>query len=478
MMVEPKTTIMPSLSWLEQVERRLARWAALGPGGVWVVGVSGGSDSVGLLHVLNQAAVKAGLRLSVAHLDHGARGEASREDAAFVERLAKALGLPFDLGRWQSSRPGHFEADARRARYQWLLETARARGATALAVGHTRDDQAETVLHRIIRGTGIHGLAGIPKKRELGPGVTLVRPLLDVSREQIRAYLETLGQPFREDASNEDASRTRARLRQDLLPKLAAEYNPRVAEGLVNLARLAKESMRANQKRLEEAEREAACVLPGERDMLRFDCERLTRYSSYLRAEVLRLAWRRVGWPEAGMDAKRWRRLALLTEGRLDVGSGVEARIEASLGSTYLVLRQVESAVYGKPAVLEREVALEMPGVAEWGDGRVFLSLAAAPDELRDETIDLDSVSPPLLVRGPLPGDRFGPLGMEGRAMSLNDFFRGRGVGREERTRTPLVCDRLGMIWVVGHRIADRVKLTETTTRRGLLKWERSGGCG
>src|SRR5512135_1419552 len=139
--------------WLEQVERTVMRWLGSGLGSAWVVAVSGGSDSVGLLRALHAMGSKIGLRLSVAHLDHGVRGESARADAAFVAGLAEALELPFDRGHWQPTRAGHFEADARRARYGWLAGVARVRGAAAVAVGHTRDDQAETILHRIVRGT-------------------------------------------------------------------------------------------------------------------------------------------------------------------------------------------------------------------------------------------------------------------------------------------------------------------------------------
>ncbi len=217
--------------WLPRVARRIARWSENAPNTAWVVAVSGGSDSVGLLRVLHAVAPNAGLRLSVAHLDHGVRGDEAKADAAFVESLANMLNLPYDLGRWSPSRPSHFESDARRARYAWLLDVAR-RGASIIAVGHTRDDQAETVLHRVLRGTGPHGLAGIPARRRLAAGITLARPLLDVSRIEIRDYLDTIAQPFRDDASNADHARTRARLRHDLLPKLARDYNPKVAEAL------------------------------------------------------------------------------------------------------------------------------------------------------------------------------------------------------------------------------------------------------
>ena len=223
-----------SPTWLENVHARLKRWTSAGAGTVWVVAVSGGSDSVGLLRVLHRLAPELGISLSVAHLDHGVRGDAARDDARFVGNLAAELGLPVDLGNWQPVRPGHFEADARYARYAWLHEIARARGATAVAVGHTRDDQAETILHRMIRGTGLRGLAGMPPRRVFfgDPSIMLVRPLLSVSRQAIRNDLKTIGQDYREDASNTDLSRTRARIRHDLLPLLARDYNPRVAEGL------------------------------------------------------------------------------------------------------------------------------------------------------------------------------------------------------------------------------------------------------
>ena len=138
-----------------------------------------------------------------------------------------------------------------------------------MAIGHTRDDQAETVLHRVIRGTGVRGLAGIPARRALGEGLTLVRPLLNISRQEIRDHLAAIGQPYRDDASNADPARTRARIRHDLLPKLAADYNPRVADALVRLARLAGASERAYRERVLEMERFAAWPGSADHDRVR-----------------------------------------------------------------------------------------------------------------------------------------------------------------------------------------------------------------
>ncbi len=150
--------------------------------------MSGGSDSVGMLLVLHELSRRLALTLSVAHLNHGARGTEGQADALFVSELAASIGLPFDRGDWCPVRDAHFEADARRARYDWLVQVARRRNASVVAIGHTRDDQTETILHRVIRGTGLRGLSGMRAIRRLttGPMPVLVRPLLEVTREEAR----------------------------------------------------------------------------------------------------------------------------------------------------------------------------------------------------------------------------------------------------------------------------------------------------
>jgi tRNA(Ile)-lysidine synthase len=455
-----------STSWLARIPGVLKRWRDSGLGETWVVAVSGGSDSVGLLRVLHATAPELGVRLSVAHLDHGVRGESARADAEFVAGLADGLGLPIDLGSWRPSRPGHFEADARRARYAWLAEVARARGASGVAVGHTKDDQAETILHRIVRGTGLHGLAGMPGRRPLSASATLFRPLLHATRGEIREYLAAIGQPFRDDASNDDQSRTRARIRHDLLPRLAADYNPEVADALVRLGGLAGASGHVLRRRVREVER--AALLRSDEDSFALDRRVLSRSSHFLRAEVLRMAWRRAGWPEGAMGMEQWRRLARLagsSRARVALGNGVE-----------VVTDFRELIVTRSPPLPDlpprRPVPLPLPGEAPWDGGRVVATLDPGPDAPRDETIDLDRLVPPLLVRAPRPGDRFTPLGMGG-SQALNDFFRGRRVSPAQRRGTPLVCDRLGIVWVVGHRIAQRVRRTDATRREVGLRWER-----
>jgi tRNA(Ile)-lysidine synthase len=401
------------------------------------------------------------------------RGNAGRADAAFVAELAASLGLPFDLGHWTPDRPGHFESDARRARYEWLTEIARARGASIVAMGHTRDDQAETILHRILRGTGPHGLAGIPVHRVIAsePTINLIRPLLAVSRRDIRAYLDELGQPYREDETNADLTRTRARIRHDLLPRLAADYNPNVVLALARLGRLAATSQRAIAADVHRLAFAAVVTRAPECVVLKQGIMRSV--PAFVRAEVLRRIWRRAGWPEAGMSARRWQRLAGLVQeqqiARTEIGAGVAVSTDGS----FLVLRRAPRAgVESPPGSPAAAAEFDPSGVAvvPWAGGRVVAS--SDPEGPREESVDLDRLALPLLVRAPAAGDRFEPLGMGGRTMPLADFFRGRRVPRTQRVCTPLVCDQSGIVWVVGHRIAERVKVTEHTRRAIGLRWE------
>lgn len=484
---------------VDHARRALARWRGMGLGPGVIVAVSGGSDSVALLRILRELGEEFGLALAVAHLDHGVRGATAEADARFVADLAGQLGLPFELGRWSPPRPAHFEADARRARYDWLVEAARRHGAAAVAVGHTQDDQAETILQRILRGTGPRGLAGIPARRRLAEGVDLIRPLREASRVSLRDYLGSIGQDWREDATNADTSRTRSRLRHELLPLLARDYNPRVVEALVRLGQIAATREPTFERLLREHER-AAIVTAGP-DAIVLRRERLVALPPALRVELLRSIWRHAGWPEGAMTAGLWRRLAAFArrgEGCRSVAGGISVIADADC------LQFRRGPGDPPPPPPDDPVALPVPGSASWGDVTILAGLdppAPTPERatgagltatgsrgLRPETIDLDAVdldprSPALLVRGPRDGDRFDPLGLDGHSMALNDFFRGRGIPRDERRRVPLVCDRSGIVWVVGHRIAHRARLRDSTRSRLGLRalpapGDRDDPCG
>ena len=276
------------------------------PPGPGVVAVSGGADSVALL--LGLLGFGRG-PLTVAHFHHQLRPEADA-DAGFVRALAAAHALPFLLGTADVlAAGGNLEATARRLRYAWLHDAARDCGARWIATGHTANDNAETVLHHLARGTGLDGLRGIAPVARLGD-IELVRPLLQMTRAEVLAYLAALGQPFVTDATNFDSTRTRARVRAELLPLLES-LNPRAVAALGRLAR--------------QAEEVAACLRDLAADVLRRHERPRAGPVVVLDAGVsgpppvlhalLQLLWEREGWPRGEMGDDAWRRAGAVLRG-------------------------------------------------------------------------------------------------------------------------------------------------------------------
>jgi tRNA(Ile)-lysidine synthase len=292
---------------LHPFETRLAEsW----PPSAWadvtvLVAVSGGTDSVALLRAM--AALKTGGdgRLYAAHLNHRLRPEAD-DDERFVVDLCGRLKVTCEVGRadvMQSATGDGVEAAARAARYRFLEETAGRLGARFVATAHTADDQAETVLQRILRGTGIRGLSGMGRARPLGHAV-LIRPMLEIRRAELAAYLEALGQPFCHDRSNADPRFTRNRIRNQLLPRLQKYFNPEVVESLLRLGALAGEA-----QAVIDADVDACfdrCVAIDASGEVRIEIESLAVRPRYLIRELLMAVWRRMGWPMQSMGMVKW----------------------------------------------------------------------------------------------------------------------------------------------------------------------------
>jgi tRNA(Ile)-lysidine synthase len=298
-----------------------------------VVALSGGPDSVCLaliLRALHRQEMFS--RLVLAHLNHQLRGPESDADEAFVLALGQAWNLPcrthrLDVQTVAKQNGANLEETSRRLRYDWLTQVARDEGALWVATGHSADDQAETVLHRLLRGSGLQGLSGMAARRPLAAAVDLVRPLLTVRRSAILAYLEEHGQTYRQDSSNQDPRFTRNRLRHDLFPVLVRDYNPGVVEVLCRLAEQACE-VQAEMTRLAvqvlgEAE------LPRAGSMIVLGAGTLMKAVPHLRREAFRLVWQRENWPLGQMNFEAWDRLARLVdqkEAALDLPDGVRAR--------------------------------------------------------------------------------------------------------------------------------------------------------
>jgi tRNA(Ile)-lysidine synthase len=426
-----------------------------------VVAVSGGVDSMVLLHVLAALRAPLALRLHAAHLDHGLRGPEAARDAEAVAAWASRLDVALTCERAGplDRRGGSVQRAARAARYGFLERVADRWGARRVAVGHTRDDVAETVLLNLLRGAGLRGLAGIPPVRG-----RIIRPLINVSREAILAYARALGVPWVEDPSNRTAAYRRNRLRMDLLPALAKEYNPRILEVLARTAAIVRSEdealdalARGVLARLARHRPGGEAGLPGpdlalldpalRRRVLRAAAESLPGRPGLAARHLAALeAWAAAG-PRRGRCgflpgvACWWDGVDLvLAPGApppppeavpLPIGVPTHAK---AFGMTFLV----EAA----------EVGAEGPPPP--APGEAWIAAAAAPD--------------PLAVRAWRFGDRFRPLGLRG-TKKLQDFFVDAKVPRPARARIPLVVSGDRILWVVGHRIDEAGRITGATRR-------------
>ncbi len=305
-----------------------------------VVAVSGGPDSVGLLHAVVDVFRAAGSTavLVVCHMNHGLRGAESEGDEAFVRSLLATLveqsAVPrlqlactrMDVAGRAHSHKENLEAMARKLRYAWLAEQARIHEVRWVLTAHTLNDQAETTLFHILRGTGIRGLRGMRPIRRLADGIRLYRPWLTIEKADILAYLNERGLEYRTDSSNLDPRFTRNRLRQDLLPKLQADYNGRIQDALAGLARHARHAcslLNAQAKRmLEKAEK------PHVEGLLIFETEALKQLSLESLQSLYAYVWRREGWPRGHMGWREWESLARWTHSPstgLDLPDGIRA---------------------------------------------------------------------------------------------------------------------------------------------------------
>lgn len=467
--------------YTRRVDGRVLRFVqqrgVIRPGERVLAAVSGGPDSTAMLLILSRIKERLAFEIDVAHFDHMLRtsGEAE-EDETFVRWLAGRLSLPAVCGRGDVAarvrrKSESVEDAARRLRYGFLHRAARTAASSVVLLGHTLDDRAETVILHVLRGSGVDGLVGIAPRSSwpLGRGPDVGRPILELTREETERYCGELDIEPRRDPTNDLLIATRNRVRHELIPKLR-EFNPRVELALARLA----ESAASGVDYLDVAGRDAwprVATLDGGRVSL--SRPGLAALHPAVRARVFRRAFQSLLGSAADLEAVHVEAMASLlgkARGRLSLPHGTVAVLTART----LVMRR------GPPPFAERimETALAVPGVTRVGGWRITAEVAPPPVDVRgaesiEAYLDADAAVAPLTVRSRNPGDRLRPLGLGGEK-KVQDILVDAGVPSAERDGVPIVCDAQGVVWVVGHRIDERVALARATRRVLHVRFCRS----
>ncbi|HKW97406.1 MAG TPA: tRNA lysidine(34) synthetase TilS [Bryobacteraceae bacterium] len=462
---------------LARVAEIITRYSMFQTGQRVGVAVSGGADSVCLLHVLTELAPRWNLRLSVLHLDHQLRGEESREDARFVQELAERLGLPFNLGEVDVGRVAretgdNLEQAARNERRRFFLDYLRSGAADRIAIGHTRSDQAETVLFRFLRGSGTAGLAGIRPATAEG----FVRPLLEIDRASIEQFLRERNIAWREDSSNARLDFARNRIRRELLPALARDWNPAIAETLAHTAEWAREEEAYWEV---EIDRLAAAHLTVRPPAVFLRADSVTGLPIAAARRLARRAVERVRGDLLGIDFGHITAILALAaqpegHGRLQVPGVDVFRSFEWLRLAPPGMDNLENRNYRFPAPVPGSVPV--PGTSS----AVLLQLVENKSSTgtqdsgynsRMEGLDWDRVPGALELRNWRPGDQYRPVG-HAEEEKIKFLFQEARIPLWERRSWPVVTSGDAIIWA--RRFGPAANLAATPHSRMILKIEET----
>jgi tRNA(Ile)-lysidine synthase len=438
---------------LSSVKKTIKRFNMLAPDETVVVGVSGGADSLGLLHILTEIE-EYNLKLIISHINHGIRPEEGKRDAEFVEEIAKKLNLPFELKEVNTPELKKIlnlslEEAARILRYGFFKEVLCKYGANRVATGHTLDDQAETVLMRIIRGSGTSGLSAIPP---VSKGY-IIRPLIQTPRSEIEEYLRAKGVKWIEDSTNRAKDFLRNRIRHELIPELQ-EYNPKIKEALsrtASILRVEEDFIKSRAKNWFEY----VFGSSGENELL----GTISHYK--LIPEALRPPFIRIAIEKLKGDLRKISFNHIISVDELLLSETPSGEI--SLPHEIVVTKGYDLFLFTRKSELKREFSHTISSPGKWSfpdfDCEVEITEVKSLSENKFVGIfDADSVEFPFGVRNFRPGDRFIPLGMK-TLKKVKRFFIDEKIPRFLRNRIPVFLSKGEIMWIGGMRIDERFKL-------------------
>ncbi len=448
----------------EKVLRTIKDYNLIEKGDQVVVGVSGGPDSMALLYILLNIKKEILFDIYVAHVNHGIRGKAADEDEQFVKNICQELKLPFyskrvNMNKYAEEHNMTAEEAGRKLRYGFFREILKGQDKVKIAVAHNKNDQAETLIMRFMRGTGIHGLKGMAYKRE-----NVIRPLLDISREEIENYIEKNEIETRLDKTNLEPVYNRNKIRLELIPYIEENFNPNIVETLSRTSKL----ISIDNEFLEQYSLETyiKLVKKSDKTSIILDREDFNSLHKCIKQRVIRYAIKKIHGSLQGFTKRH-------------IENIVELFSEASTGKTiHLIHGIIAKTSYnnliikkGKPLFSnEFFYELKINDIIYIEETNCFFKTKVFPREEYHinynnrfiKYFDYDKISNGLYIRNRRNGDRFNPIGMEG-TKKLKDFFIDEKIPKEKRDVIPLVLNGEDIIWVTGYRISNKYKITDNT---------------
>ncbi len=437
-----------------------------------LIGVSGGADSVVLLDIFNRISEQWELKIIAAHLNHQLRGPDADKDAEFVQELLKNKSIPlvlekYDVKAWCRENNVSVETGARQVRYNFYKKTAEQHCCRRVATGHHLDDQAETILYRLMRGAGTLGLSGIRQKRGI-----YIRPLLFADRRSIIKYADENNISFRNDATNQDISYRRNRIRHNLIPEIQTHFNPNISQTLSNLGTIMAETEEYLNHQANIALND--CSRFQDENKIILDIKEFLLYFRALQKHIIRNAIKKVGTRTYNPDyITLGKILQLCRKQKSGRSLPIYDDISIKISRDELVIQKTEKQV--KEIVVD-----EIPANIELWDNQILeinRNLKSLDQIIKASTstkiwIDEERISTPLKIRTARHGDRFYPLNMKG-SKKLSDFFIDEKIPNYKRDRIPVLECGNKIVWICGYRLDDRFKITLNTTKS--LKLEIKG---
>jgi tRNA(Ile)-lysidine synthetase, N-terminal domain/tRNA(Ile)-lysidine synthetase, C-terminal domain len=447
---------------IKKVKKTIERYELIKKGDRLVAAVSGGPDSTALLVALAQIASFLDFSIIVSHFNHGLRGDRSDEDEKYSQELAKKMGLIFVSGKMDQGLRKKGESPEefyRQQRYQFLNKVLEDYSAQKIALGHNIQDQAETILLNLLRGSGLEGLRGILPIRE----GKFIRPLIDVSRTEIIAFLNETGISYCQDNSNESDIYLRNKIRGKLIPYLKEEFNPKIEENLVQMAQILRQDDEYIRDSVQKAMK--STYIQNQTDRISLNIEYVKGLAPAIRSRLLKKILESLNPEKNGFSFVNIKVLEKLLQAkesgkRISLPLGIEAKREYD----NLILTRDKSC-YNQ---VDYEYPLSIPGTVHVKETNRTISIEKISRDKMDLCcknkvyLDLDKIKQPFVLRNRKDGDRFQPLGMKGQ-QKIKSLFINQKIPRRKRNEIMLLVDQNSVIWIENMHLSDRVKISPQT---------------